>query len=82
MELGQWGGGAEARLKGSVDVAAEGKLELWQHVEQVLRQPAFKVQLNPEDLRGMLRLYFDGGCQTLDGSKQGAGGFIAWGADG
>ena len=44
--------GAEARLKGSIDVAAEGKLELWQHVEQVLRQPVLKVQLNPKDLGG------------------------------
>ena len=51
-------------------------------MEQVLQQPALKLHLNPEDLGGMLRLYFDGGCQTLDGSKQGAGGFIAWGADG
>ena len=35
---GAWAvGGAVARLKGTVDVAAEGKLELWQHVERVLR---------------------------------------------
>ena len=51
-------------------------------MEQVLRQPALKLHLNPKDLGGTLCLYFDGGCQTLDGSKQGAGGFIALGADG
>ena len=46
MELGQWGGqwgGAVAWLKGSIDVATERKLELWQHMERVLQQPVCKV---------------------------------------